>query len=110
MANTLVIAFDVPGSTFYDRVKYRKKARNQAHEDTQNLTHAEETELVRWNTHLTLCGYAPRYETLRQLTEIIRERRVKTDEGEVPVKVYDKISKEYVSRFLQQLSELGASV
>jgi DDE superfamily endonuclease/Tc5 transposase DNA-binding domain len=102
------IAFDVPCSTLYDRVKYGKKARNQAHEDAQNLTHAEEAELVRWITRLTICGYAPRYETLQRLAEIIKEGRVKTDEGEVPIKVHDKIGKEWVSRFLQRHSELAS--
>ena len=67
------IAFNIPHSTLYDRVNYGNKTRNEAHEDTPNLTHAEEAELVRWITHLTICGYAPQYETLRRLAEIIRE-------------------------------------
>src|SRR5271169_5832223 len=100
-------AFDVRRSTLYDRVKYGKKPRNQAHEDDQNLTHAEEKELVRWITRLTISGYAPGYETLRRLAEIIRERRVKTDGGEVQVKVYYKISKEWVPRFIQRHPELA---
>ena len=75
----------------------------------QNLTHAEEKELVRWITRLTISGYPPRYETLRRLAEIIRERRIKTtDYGEVQVKVYDKIGKEWVPRFLQRHSELAS--
>ena len=40
------IAFDVPHSTLYYRVKYGKKPQNQAHEDDQDLTHVEEKELV----------------------------------------------------------------
>lgn len=106
--HSAAIAFDVPRSTLYDRVKYGKKPRNQAHEDDQNLTHAEEAELVRWITRLTISGYAPRYETLRQLAEIIRERRVKTDEGGVSVKVYDPIGKEWVPRFIQRHPELAS--
>jgi len=92
----------------YDRVNYGKKARNEAHEDTQNLIHAEEAELVRRITRLTIRGYAPRHETLRRLAEIIRERRVKTAEGEVPIKVYDKIGKEWVPRFIQRHPELAS--
>ena len=84
------------------------KPRNQAHEHDQNLTHAEEKELVRWITLLTISGYPPRYETLRQLVEIIRERRVKTSDGEVPLKVYDKIGKEWVPRFLRRHPELSS--
>src|SRR5271170_6891724 len=100
------IVFNVRRSTLYDRVKYGKKPRNQAHEDDQNLTHVEEKELVRWITCLTISGYAPRYETLRRLAEIIRDRRVKTDDGEVPINVYDQISKEWVPRFIQRHPEL----
>src|SRR5271169_1719924 len=105
--HSAAIAFDVRRSTLYDRVKYGKKPRNQAHEDDQNLTHVEEKELVRWITRLTISGYAPGYETLRRLAEIIRERRVKTDGREVQVKVYDKISKEWVPRFIQRHPELA---
>ena len=89
-------------------MNYGKKPRNQAHEDNQNLTNTEEAELVRWITRLTASGYAPRYETLRQLAEIIRERRVKTNSGEIPVKVYDPIGKEWVPRFIQRHPELAS--
>lgn len=76
--------FNVPPRTLYDRVNGGKKPRNQAHEQDQILIHAEEKELVRWITLFTMSGYAPRYETLRRLAEIIRERRIKTIEcGEV---------------------------
>ena len=67
------------------------------------------TLLVRWITLLTMSGYPPRYETLRRLAEIIRDRRIKTtDGGEVPVKVYDRIGKEWVPSFLRRHSELAS--
>jgi len=100
------IAFNVPRRTLYDRVNGGKKPRNLAHEGDQNLTHDEERELVRWITRLTITGYPPRYETLRQLVEIIRERRIKPGGDEVSVKVYDKIGRDWISRFLQRHSEL----
>jgi transposase len=65
--------FNVAHRTVYDRVNGGKKPRNQAHEQDQILTHAEEKELVRYITLLTMSGYPPRYETLRRLAEIIRE-------------------------------------
>jgi DDE superfamily endonuclease/Tc5 transposase DNA-binding domain/helix-turn-helix, Psq domain len=109
--HSAAIVFNVPRRTLYDRVKGNKKPRNQAHEPDQNLTHAEEKELVRWITLLTISGYPPRYETLRRLAEIIRERRVKkTDDkdAEVPVIVYDKIGKDWVGRFLRRHHELAS--
>ena len=63
--HTASIAFNVPRRIIYDHVKGNKKVRNQAHEREQNLTHAEEKELVRWITRLTMSGYPPRYATLR---------------------------------------------
>ena len=102
------LIFNVPRRTLYDRVNGGKKPRNLAHEHDQNLTHDEEKELVRWITRLTISGYAPRYETLRRLAEIIRERRVKPDGDKVQVNVYDKIGKEWVPRFLQRHPELAS--
>src|SRR5271170_7723293 len=107
--HSAAIAFAVPRRTLYYRVKENRKPRNQAHESEQILTHAEEKELVRWITLLTMSGYPPRYETLRRLAEIIRDRRIKTtDGGEVPVKVYDRIGKEWVPSFLRRHSELAS--
>jgi hypothetical protein len=46
---------------------------------------------------------------LRQLAEIIRERRIKkTDTGTVQVKVYDEIGKDWVPRFIQRHPELAS--
>ena len=109
--HSAAIAFSVPRRTLYNRVNGNLKPRNQAHESDQNLTHAEEKELVQWITRLTLTGYAPRYETLRQLAEIIRERRIKkTDDGdcELQIKVYDPIGKDWVPRFIQRHPELAS--
>ena len=48
--------------------------RNKAHETEQLLSHAEEKELVRWITRLTITGYPPQYDTLREMAEEIRNR------------------------------------
>ena len=100
--------FNIPPRTLYDRVNGGKKPRNQAHERDQNLIHAEEKELVRWITLLTISGYPPRYKLLRQLAEIIRERRVKKlDSNQVQVTVYDKIRDQWVLHFLRRHRELA---
>ena len=49
--------FNVPPSTFKDRM-HGKKPRNKAQEDSMNLTHNEESELVHWITLLTARDYA----------------------------------------------------
>lgn len=103
------IAFDVVRRTLYGRVKENRKPYNQAHERDQNLTHVEEKELVRWITLLTISGYPPRYVILRQLAEIIRERRVKQPEsGGVQVIIYDEIGEQWVGRFIARHPELAS--
>ena len=62
-------AFNVPKPTLYDRINKNMQPRNLAHESDQNLTHAEEKELVRWITRLTISGYPPRYKTLREMAK-----------------------------------------
>src|SRR5437868_12559945 len=99
--------FNVPHSTLTHRLSGRVQ-KNLAHECDQNLTHAEEKELVRWITRFTISGYPPRYDTLWELAEIIRERCINLNSSEVQVKVYDKIGKEWVLRFLQRHPELAS--
>src|SRR5271169_6401794 len=73
-AASAALAFNVPCSTLYDRLD-GKPPRNKAHETEQLLSHAEEKELVRWITRLTIAGYPSRYDTLREMAEEIRKRR-----------------------------------
>ena len=45
------------------------------HDETEQLlSHAEEKELVQWITRLTITGYPPEYETLREMAEEVRNR------------------------------------
>src|SRR5437762_10643485 len=74
-ATSAALAFNVHHSTLYDRLD-GKPPRNKAHE-TELLSHAEEKELVRWITSLTITGYSPRYDTSREMAEEIRKRHVK---------------------------------
>jgi hypothetical protein len=67
--------FKVPRKTLEGRLK-GAVARYQAQEMLMNLTIHEEKELVHWITLLTQYDFAPRYLTMRELAEIIRNRRV----------------------------------
>ena len=104
--HSTTITFNVPRRTLYDRVNENRKACNQAHESDQVLTHVEEKELVRWITLLTITEYPPRYEVLRRLTEILRERRLK--ENDVPLMIYDEIGQQWIQRFLRHHPELAS--
>jgi transposase-like protein len=68
--------FGVSRRTLYYRVN-GVPPRSLAHESEQILTHAEEKELARWITRLTVTGYPPRHSTLREMAEEVRKRRVK---------------------------------
>src|SRR5947207_15321281 len=67
--------FNVCRQTLKNRLD-GKVPRNKAHKQSMHLTNEEEKELVHWITTLTQHGYAPRYRTVRELAEIIRNRRV----------------------------------
>jgi hypothetical protein len=50
---------------------------NKEHETEQLLSHTEGKELVWWIMRLTTTGYPLRYNTLHEMAEEIRKRRVK---------------------------------
>src|SRR5436190_11010320 len=100
--------FNVPRQTLYDRMN-GKPPSNKAHETEQLLSHPEEKELVRWITRLTITGYPPRYQTLREMAEEIRKRRVRNINGDgLQLVQYDDIGKQWVQRFLRRHSELAS--
>jgi len=106
---TAALAFNVPKCTLYDRINKNMQPRNRAHEHDQNLTHAEEKELVRWIPCLTISGYHPRYQTLHEMAEEIRKQHVKNinDEG-MELVHYDCIGRDWVQRFMLRYSELAS--
>jgi hypothetical protein len=101
--------FDVPRSTLQDRLD-GKVARNQAHEELMHLSKVEEAELVHWITTLTQRGYAPRYRTVRELAEIIRNQRVRgVNDDYIQLVNYDSIGRDWVARFLSRHPELESA-
>jgi len=100
--------FNIPSQTLYDRMN-GALSRPLAQEQLQLLSHAEEKELVRWITRLTITGYSPRYATLREMAEEIRQRRVRNINDESGTYVeYSRIGKDWVKRFLRRHSELSS--
>ena len=103
-AASAALAFNISRSTLYDRLN-GKLPRNKAHETEQLLSHAEEKELVRWITRLTITDYPPRYDILREMAEEIRKRRVKNiNQDGLELVQYDDIGKQWVPRFLTSSS------
>ena len=103
IAHSAALAFNVPRQILYDRLKGKSHA---AHESER---HAEEKELVRWITRLTMTGYSPRYEILREMAEEIRKRRIKNiNEDGLQLVQYDKIGKQWIRRFLHRHPELAS--
>ena len=64
-------AMDVPKSTLHNREK-GMKPRNHAHESEQLLSMAEEKELARWISQLTIFGYPPKPFAVREMAEAIQ--------------------------------------
>ena len=71
--HSAAVAFNVSRTTLYARINGGRKPRNLSHESEQILSHAEERELIRWITRLTISGYPPRYSTLREMAEEVRK-------------------------------------
>jgi hypothetical protein len=83
--------------------------RSQAHEAEQILSHAEEKELVRWITRLTITGYAPRHLTLREMAEEVGNRRVKQiNDPSIQLVTYAPIGHQWIPRFLCRHLELAS--
>ena len=104
--NRVAKEFQVPRSTLQDRLN-RKVSRNKAQEELMHLTITEEQELVHWITTLTQRGYAPRYRTVRELAEIIPNRRVcGVNDDDVHLVNYDEFGKDWVPRFMSRYPQL----
>ena len=101
--------FNIPRSTLQHRVN-GTKPRNKAQEDRMNLTHNEESELAQWITTLTGRDYAPRYNTVRELAEIIRNRRVKgINDESIQLVNYEPFGRDWVARFLSRHPHLESA-
>jgi hypothetical protein len=75
-----------------------------------NLTNDEENELVRWITTLIQRGYTPRYCTVRELAEIIRNRRVIVVNSEDIQHVnYDEFGMNWVACFMSRHPQLESA-
>ena len=67
---------DVRRSTLYERLN-RVQPQNQAHEDQQILTYAEERELAEWVSYMTRLNHAPSHSMIRHMAENLLSRRVR---------------------------------
>jgi len=65
--------FDIPASTLRHRVNGRLSLR-ESHGAQQKLTPAQEMELIRWITQLSITDYSPRYDMVREMVETLREK------------------------------------
>ena len=101
--------FHVPWQRLQDRLN-GKVERNKAHEHAMNLSNGEEKELIHWITTLTQRGYAPRYRTVRELAEIIRQRRVASvNEEDIQLINYDQFGRDWGARFLSRHPQLESA-
>jgi hypothetical protein len=69
----------------------------------QILTNAEETELVRWITRLTLIGYPPKPDHVEESRSVLG-----INDPSITQVQYDKIGKQLVPRFLSRHPELSS--
>src|SRR5579871_404521 len=90
---------DVRRSTLYDRLN-GAQPQNQAHEDQQILTYAEERELAEWVSYMTHLNHAPSYSMIRHMAENLLSRRVRNINDEFIEYVrYESIGEQRLIRF-----------
>src|SRR5438552_13303694 len=107
--STTKVSIDRVAKDLTDRLN-GKLPRNKAHEELMNLTNLEEKELVHWITVLTQHGYAPRYSTVCELAEIIRNRRVfGINDDEVQLVNYEPFGKQWIPRFMSRYPQLQSA-
>jgi len=105
----VAVDFNIPRKTLEGRLK-GAVPRYQAQETLMNLTIHEEKELVHWITRLTQCGYAPRYSTVRELAEIIRNRHIfGVNDDDIQLVNYEPFGKDWVPRFMSRHSQLKSA-
>src|SRR5438105_13676393 len=63
--------FSVPVSTLHHRVQ-GCPSRRESCGAQQKLTPAQEQELIRWITQLSITGYSPRHDIVQEMAEAIR--------------------------------------
>lgn len=99
--------YNVSSSTLRKRVKGRR-SRQECRAEQQALTPAEEHELERWITKLTITGFAPRHEVVRQMANSIRNRRTRRN----PDLEYQKneLGQDWVRNYIQRHPNLKTVV
>ena len=91
--------YKVSPSSLHHRLSGRQ-SRAQAHESNQILSNAEENTLVRWITRLAVTGSFVSPALLKDLAELIRQRRVRHASTENPTaQIVDPISRKWLQRF-----------
>src|SRR5438045_8970571 len=75
------IDFNVKRTTLNNQFNGRK-SRRESHESLQNLSPAEEGELGRWISKLMATGFSPRHSLVREMSEAIRNRRLRAVNNE----------------------------
>ena len=93
-------AFGVSRTTLNNRVNGRV-SRRVSLQQFQALAPAEERELERWISKLTITGFAPRHPLVRQMAESIRKRRLRAVNDDTMTRVeYPPLGRDWVTNFL----------
>lgn len=103
-------AFGVPRTTLNHRINGRV-SRRVSLQQFQALTPAEERELERWISKLTITGFAPRHALVRQMAESIRECRLHAvNDNAMTCVEYPPLGRDWVTNFLERHPHLKTVV
>jgi hypothetical protein len=99
------IALQLPKSSVTRRAN-GGLSRSQARQQQQKLSYAEEKVLLKWIKELTVSGYSPRHQLLKEMAEEIRTKRVSNldDTTFSPIEPLPRfcLGQDWVPRFVQR--------
>jgi Tc5 transposase DNA-binding domain len=92
---------DVCHTTLNNRIKGRK-SRREGRQRLQALSPAEENELIKWISKLTVTGFSPQ-KLIRQMAETIHNRRTKgINDESIRLIQYPSLGKHWVRNFIRR--------
>lgn len=106
----LAKAYDVCRTTLNNRIKGRK-SRREGRQNLQALSPAEENELIRWISKLTITGFSPPQKLVRQMAETIRNRRTRgINDASIRLIQYPPLGRHWVRNFIRRHPRLQTVV
>jgi hypothetical protein len=94
--------YDVYRTTLNNPIRGRK-SRREGRQKLQALSPAEENELIRWISKLTITGFSPPQKLVRKMAETIRNRRTRgINDASIRLIQYPPLGRHWIRNFIRR--------